>query len=128
MPVPEGYRVMESHEWAKPEAEVVLVGITDHAVEQLGDLTFIDLPAAGDTVTKGEQWGEIESVKAVSELLAPCSGAVAAVNNGLADDLGPVTSDPFGSGWMIRITPTDIAELEGLLDPVAYKQHTAEGL
>lgn len=127
MPVPDGYRVMESHEWAKADGDVVLVGITDHAVEQLGDLTFVDLPAVGDELKKGEQFGEIESVKAVSELYAPCSGTVAAVNDGLADELGPVTEDPFGAGWMIKITPTDVSELDGLLDAAAYEKHAAEG-
>jgi len=126
MPVPDGYRVQASHEWAKPDGDVVLVGITAHAVEQLGDLTFVDLPAAGDEVVKGEQFGEIESVKAVSELFSPCSGTVAAVNEGLADELGPVTTDPFGEGWMLRITPTDLTELDGLLDPAAYEQQAGE--
>ncbi|MHC5021021.1 MAG: glycine cleavage system protein GcvH [Planctomycetota bacterium] len=110
MSVPEGVRVLESHEWAKKDGDVFLIGITAHAVEQLGDLTFIDLPAEGDEVSKGEQWGEIESVKAVSELNAPVGGKVVAVNEGLADDLAPVASDPFGAGWMIKIEPKHAAE------------------
>lgn len=130
MPVPAGYRVMESHEWARVDGGVVVVGITDHAVEQLGDLTFVDLPKPGDTLAKGAQFGEIESVKAVSELYAPCSGTVAAVNTALADDLSGVAEDPFdqqGRGWMLRITPSNLKELDGLLDAKRYEAHIAEG-
>lgn len=127
MSVPEGVRVLASHEWAKKDGEVFLIGITGHAVEQLGDLTFIDLPAEGDEVTQGEQFGEIESVKAVSELNAPVSGTVIAVNEGLADELGPVASDPFGAGWMIKIQPTDPSQFDALLDAAAYEKHAAEG-
>jgi glycine cleavage system H protein len=130
MGVPDGYRVAESHEWAKVEGDLVLVGITDHAVEQLGDLTFIDLPAVGDDVIKGEQFGEIESVKAVSELYAPCSGVVTEVNSDLSDDLSGVAEDPFSEddrGWMSKITPSNTDELDHLLEPDAYEKHASEG-
>ena len=130
MPVPNGYRVMESHEWARVDGGVVLVGITDHAVEQLGDLTFVDLPKPGDVLKQGGQFGEIESVKAVSELYAPCSGTVEAVNATLADDLSGVAEDPFnqqGRGWMLKVKPTDLKELDRLLDSKSYEAHVAEG-
>ncbi len=131
MSIPEGVRVNPSHEWAKKEGEHFLIGITAHAVEQLGDLTFIDLPAEGDELSKGEQFGEIESVKAVSELNAPISGTVVAVNDGLADELAPVAESPFGTGegggWMIKIKPSDASEFDGLLDAAAYEKHAAEG-
>jgi glycine cleavage system H protein len=127
MSIPEGVRVLPSHEWAKKDGDHFLIGITGHAVEQLGDLTFIDLPAEGDELTKGEQFGEIESVKAVSELNAPVSGKVIAVNDGLADELGPVAESPFDAGWMIKIEPSDASEFDGLLDAAAYETHTAEG-
>lgn len=122
--IPNDRRYLESHEWAKPEGRLVAIGITDFAVKHLTDLVFIDLPAVGDQVQKGERFGEIESVKAVSDLNAPISGEVVEVNEALKDNLDKVADDPFGEGWMIRIQPSNAAEVNDLLDAAAYQRVT----
>lgn len=102
--VPNDLRYAETHEWAKIEGDICTVGITAFAVEQLTDVVFVDLkPKVGDTVTAGKTFGEIESVKAVSDLYAPVSGEVTAVNKELAADPSVVSADPFGKGWMLKI-------------------------
>jgi glycine cleavage system H protein len=100
---PNDRRYSETHEWAKPEAGSYLVGITDFAVEQLGDLTFLKLPPVGRKLRQGEAFGEIESVKAVSELYAPVAGTVLEVNAAAPDALELVRQDPFAAGWFLRI-------------------------
>lgn len=117
---------MESHEWAKVEGDLVVIGITDFAVKHLTDLVFIDLPETGDQLTRGERFGEIESVKAVSDLNAPVSGEVVEVNDGLQDALDTVTNDPFEAGWMIKVRPDPdaSAQLEQMLDAEQYQKVT----
>ena len=100
---PDDRRFSETHEWARPEAGTYVVGLTDFAVEQLGDLTFLELPPVGRKVRKGESFGEIESVKAVSELYAPVAGTIVEVNVAAPDALDLVRQDPFGAGWLVRI-------------------------
>ncbi|MEX1232456.1 MAG: glycine cleavage system protein GcvH [Planctomycetaceae bacterium] len=112
-----------THEWVRMEGNEAVVGISEFAVKQLTDLVYIDLPAVGRQVKAGETFGEVESVKAVSDLYAPLTGEVVAVNNALADDLSLLSSDPFGKGWMIRIKVTDDSKLSELLDPQAYEAH-----
>ena len=124
---PANVRYLESHEWARRDGAEIVVGITDFAVQALGDLTFVDLPAAGKAVTKGAAFGEIESVKAVSDINAPVSGTVVKVNEGLAKDLAPLAADPFGAGWMLRIKPSAPAEFDTLLDGAGYDKVCAEG-
>lgn len=124
---PANVRYLESHEWAKRDGAEIVVGITDFAVQALGDLTFVDLPAPGKAVAKGTAFGEIESVKAVSDLNAPVSGTVVKVNEGLKKDLAPLAADPFGAGWMLRIKPSTPAEFDTLLDGGGYDKVCAEG-
>jgi glycine cleavage system H protein len=102
--VPQDLRYAETHEWAKIEGDICTIGITSFAVEQLTDVVFVDLkPKVGDAVTAGESFGEIESVKAVSDLYAPVSGEVTAVNKELGSDPSLVSADPFGKGWMLKV-------------------------
>jgi glycine cleavage system H protein len=120
--VPTDRRYLSSHEWAQLAGDVVVLGITSFAVEHLSDLTFISLPEVGTSLEKGDRFGEIESVKAVSELFTPVSGDVVAANEDLADNVDTISTDPFGEGWMVKIKPRNTAELEDMLDAAAYKQ------
>lgn len=114
-------RYAKSHEWARLEDDgTVTIGISAYAVEALTDLVFMQLPEVGATVTAGESFGEIESVKAVSDLYAPISGEVVAANADLPGNLETLGSDPYGAGWVIRVRPDDPAQLEALLDQAAY--------
>jgi glycine cleavage system H protein len=112
---------MESHEWARQDGDTVTIGITSFAVEHLSDLTFISLPAVGDTLEKGDRFGEIESVKAVSELFSPVRGEVVEVNEALEEHVELVSEDPFEKGWMIKVR-TDGSAPEGM-DSAAYQKH-----
>ena len=109
----------KSHEWLRVEGDEAVIGITHFAQEALGDITYVDLPAVGDTVSAGEEFGSIESVKAASELYAPASGEIVAANDALADAPELVNKDPFGEGWMLRIKLDGAPE--GLLDAAAYE-------
>jgi glycine cleavage system H protein len=115
-----------SHEWVAMAGNTATVGITDFAVHQLTDLVHIELPKVGRSVRAGEAFGEVESVKAVSDLYAPVDGQIAAVNEKLADDLGALSEDPFGRGWMVKITVADPSSLGALLDRKSYEAHCAE--
>lgn len=123
MSSPADLKYTESHEWCRIEGDVATIGITAHAAEALSDLVYIDLPEAGDDVTAGEPFGEIESVKAVSDLKCPVDGEVTEVNDQLEDNLGDINSDPYGKGWMIKVKLS--GEAEGLLDAAAYDAHAA---
>lgn len=115
-------RFAKSHEWIRPEADgLATVGISSYAVEALTDLVFMQLPAVGKKVKAGESIGEIESVKAVSDLYAPVSGEVVAVNTTLPGQLETLGKDPYNAGWIVKIKPDDPAELAGLLDRAAYE-------
>ena len=117
---------LKSHEWCKTERGIAVVGISDYAVSHLSDLVFLDLPGKGATVTAGESFGEIESVKAVSDLYSPVSGEVVEVNKDLPDNLEWLAQDPFGKAWMIQVKVT--AKSPDLLDAAAYDAHCkAEG-
>lgn len=114
-------RYAKSHEWARLEDDgTVTVGISAYAVEALTDLVFMQLPDVGGAVTAGEAFGEIESVKAVSDLYAPVSGEVVAVNAELPGKLETLGDDPYGNGWIIKVQPADPGQLDGLLDQAAY--------
>jgi glycine cleavage system H protein len=111
----------KTHEWIRPETGgLATVGISAYAVEALTDLVFMQLPTVGKRVKAGESIGEIESVKAVSDLYAPVSGEIVEVNAPLAGSLETLGKDPYGAGWLVRIRPDDPAEMEGLLDRAAY--------
>ncbi|RLS35760.1 MAG: glycine cleavage system protein GcvH [Planctomycetota bacterium] len=114
-------RFAKSHEWIRPEAEgLATVGISAYAVEALTDLVFMQLPAVGRRVKAGESIGEIESVKAVSDIYSPVSGEIVAVNSTLPDRLETLGKDPYGDGWIVRIRPDSAAEIAGLLDRATY--------
>ncbi|MBL9101487.1 MAG: glycine cleavage system protein GcvH [Myxococcales bacterium] len=125
---PENLRYTKDHEWARTESDgTITVGITTHAVDQLGDITLVTLPAAGTQVEAGRRFGDIDSVKAVSELFAPITGEIVDVNAGLVDAPESVNTDPYGAGWMVRIRPGAPAELDGLLTSEAYTRLVADG-
>jgi glycine cleavage system H protein len=124
--IPEDLRYSEEHEWARQDGDHVTIGITDHAQGQLGDVVFVELPAVGDEITRGESFGTVESTKAVSELFAPLTGKVTEVNDTLADAPESVNEDPYGDGWMIRVAPSDDSDLDELMDAEAYKEHVEQ--
>ncbi len=111
----------EEHEWIRVEGDVAVIGITDHAQEQLGDVVFIDLPAVGTAVEKGGDAAVVESVKAASDVYAPLTGEIVEVNSALEDDPAKVNADAEGDGWFVKIKIADTSELEGLMDADAYK-------
>lgn len=115
----------KSHEWVAVEGGVATVGISAFAVKLLSDLVYIELPAKGKTVMAGDTLGEVESVKAVSDIYAPVSGEVVEVNSPLADHLEWLTQDPTGKGWMVKLKLSEPAELSSLLDEAAYQAHCA---
>ena len=123
---PADRKYLKSHEWCKVEKGTATIGITDYAVSHLSDLVFLDLPAKGSSVTAGESFGEIESVKAVSDLYAPLNGEVAAVNKAVADDPASIAADPFGKGWLIKIKPEPGFALDGMLSLAEYEKQIAE--
>jgi glycine cleavage system H protein len=108
------------HEWLRDSGATCAVGITQFAVEQLGDITLVDLPRVGDLVTKGQRFGTVESVKSVSDLYAPVSGTVAKINEALRDSPELVNQDPYGAGWMIELAPSEHGEVDELLSAEAY--------
>lgn len=122
---PEHLKYTPTHEWARVEGDMATVGITDHAVGALGDLAFLDLPEPGASVRKGERFGEIESTKAVADLLAPLSGEVVEVNREAAENLELVSSSPFGEGWLVRIRIADPKEAASLLSAAEYEERVA---
>jgi glycine cleavage system H protein len=122
---PTDLRYTHDHEWLRAAGTVWRVGITQFAVDQLGDITLVDLPKDGDLITKGQRFGTIESVKSVSDLYAPVSGKVTAVNPALKDSPELVNSEPYGTGWMIEVEPTEKPELDELLSAEAYGEFIA---
>jgi glycine cleavage system H protein len=124
--IPQELRYTREDEWVRVEGERVVVGVTDYAQQQLGDVVFVELPAVGSTVERGEPFGVIESVKAVADLFGPISGRVAEVNALLADQPELVNADCYGDGWMLVLEPDDPAELEELLHAAVYQQHVKD--
>lgn len=118
-------RFTEEHEWLKQDGDEVVVGITEHATEQLGDLVFVELPEEGRTVAKGEEIVVIESVKAASDILAPLDGQITEVNPAIVADPAKVNEDPMEDGWFFKMTLADPAELDGLMDEDAYRAYVA---
>lgn len=118
-------RYTREHEWIKIDGDVGTVGITDYAQQQLGDVVFVELPEPGSQVRAGAEAAVVESVKAASEVYAPASGEVVAINEALAEEPAKVNADAAGSGWFFRIRIADPSELDGLLDQAAYKDYVA---
>ena len=124
MSVPTELKYTQEHEWAKIEGDVVTVGITDYAQGELGDIDYVELSSAGDTISKGDAYGNIEAVKAVSDLYSPISGEIVEINEALADTPEVINSDPYGAGWMVKIRISDPTELEELMDAASYEDLT----
>ena len=120
MNLPDHLRYSSDHEWLKPEGTRARIGITDYAQDSLGDVVFIQLPAVGDSVAAGESIGEVESTKSVSDVYAPVSGSVVAVNDALVDSPQLLNDDPYGDGWICEIELTDPAQVDAMLDATAY--------
>ena len=119
-------RFTKEHEWVRMEGEEAVVGITDYAQQQLGDVVFVELPEVGKTLAQGDEAAVVESVKAASEVYAPVSGTVTAVNEQLPDEPGLVNTSPMADGWFFRMEPSDPAELNQLMDEAAYQAFVAE--
>lgn len=124
---PQDYLYAKSHEWVRIDGDQVIIGISDFAQRELGDVVFAELPEVGRTLSKGESFGTVESVKAVSDVYAPVSGEVIEINEALLDEPETLNSDPYGEGWMIKLRATDLeADKSDLHDAAAYDQYTAE--
>ncbi len=112
----------EEHEWLRVEGDVVVVGITEHASEQLGDVVFVELPDPGTEVTKDDEVVVIESVKAASDILAPLDGEITEINEALPDDPGKVNEDPMGDAWFFKMKASDLSQMDDYMDEAAYKE------
>lgn len=124
---PADRRYTKEHEWVKIEDGIAVVGITDYAQEQLGDVVYVELPAVGARVTQHEPFGVIESVKTASDLFAPLSGEVIEVNQSVVEEPQRVNESPFEAGWLIKVRPSDLSELDNLLSAEEYTAHVGEG-
>lgn len=118
---PDTVRYAHDHEWARQENDIIVVGISDYAQDQLGDITFVELPQEGDFFEKGEEFGTLESVKAVSEVFMPVAGEIVAINGELGESPGLVNEDPYGAGWLIKVRPTNATDLENLMSANEYE-------
>jgi glycine cleavage system H protein len=126
MQVPETLRYSEEHEWVLIADGVATIGITDHAQEELGDIVFVELPALGAVLTKTATLGVVESVKAVSDVYAPIGGTVTTVNDRLTSNPEIINEDPYGEGWMVKVSVADNAEVEGLMSAAQYREFVAQ--
>jgi glycine cleavage system H protein len=120
--IPDDCRFLASHEWAREQDDLIHIGISDFAQDELGDVVFVELPSEGDDIEQDADFGVVESIKAVSDLYAPVSGTVTAVNETLFDEPELVNDDPYGDGWMLAVDPADASELEDLLSPEEYRE------
>lgn len=124
MPAPDDRRYLESHEWHKPEGEFVLIGISQFAVDELTDITYLEITAEG-TIDKGDTLGEIESVKATSELYSGIAGEVVEVNQAVVDDPSLINRDCYGNGWIVKLKPSDPGQLDALMSAADYEKQAA---
>ena len=118
---PDDVKYHPEHDWARVDGDEATFGITDYAQDQLGEVVFFDPPEVGATTTQGEPYTEVESVKAVSDVIAPLSGEVVEVNDGLADSPEHINSDPYGEGWLVKVRLSDPSEVDELMDRQAYE-------
>lgn len=121
MNIPENLKYTQDDEWVRVEGEFAVLGITDYAQHELGDIVFVDVDSEGDTVEGGEAFGSIEAVKTVADLMMPFEGEVVEFNGALQDDASAINNDPYGEGWIIKIKPANAADIEGLLSAADYK-------
>ncbi|EGQ4255815.1 glycine cleavage system protein GcvH [Staphylococcus pseudintermedius] len=126
MAVPSGLKYSKEHEWVKVEGNTTIIGITDFAQSELGDIVFVELPEVEDELTEGETFGSVESVKTVSELYSPVSGKVVAVNENLEDAPEAVNESPYEEAWMVKVELKDESELDALLDAAGYEKMIGE--
>ena len=119
-------RFTKDHEWIRQDGDTAVIGITDYAQQQLGDIVYVELPAVGTTVEAGKEAAVVESAKAASEVYAPVSGEVVAVNEAIAGDPAKVNADPLGEGWFLTVKLADPKALDGLMDEAAYQKFVAE--
>ncbi len=124
---PNDLKYAASHEWVKIDGDTAIVGITDYAQDALGDIVFVELPTVGMELNAGDNFGVVESVKAASDVFMPVGGAIAAVNDALANAPETVNSDAFGAGWMLQVFPFNAADLEKLMDAATYKSKIESG-
>jgi glycine cleavage system H protein len=122
--VPEDLHYSKDHEWVRVEGDEAIIGITDFAQNSLGDVVYVELAKPGDTFAANESFGSVESVKAVSEVFCPVTGAVTAINEALADEPEKVNTDPYGDGWMLRIKMTNPGEVDSMLTAAEYEDFT----
>ena len=115
-----------SHEWIRVDGDTATIGITDHAQKELGDVVFVELPDVGEIFDEGQEFGTIESVKAVSELFLPVAGEIVEVNKGLVDEPNAVNEDPHGDGWLVRVKVTSDGALDGLMNAAGYEKFVEE--
>tara|TARA_B100001758_G_C18108272_1_gene452224 strand:+ start:120 stop:500 length:381 start_codon:yes stop_codon:yes gene_type:complete len=122
MNVPDELKYTKDHEWVRVEGESIVVGVTDFAQKELGDIVYVDVDTEGDTIEKEEVFGSVEAVKTVSDLMMPVSGEIVAFNQALEDEPELVNTDPYGDGWMIKVLVSDFTELDSLLSADQYKE------
>ena len=123
MSIPEELKYSDDHEWMRKEGELVVVGITDYAQGELGDVVYLDLPAVGDVFSQKEAFGSIEAVKAAADLYMPIAGEIVKVNDALPDSPETINKDPYGEGWMVMIKIENSSEYDALMDAAAYEEH-----
>ncbi len=123
---PKDLKYHTEHEWVRTEDGIAVIGISDFAQEQLGEVVYVDLPVAGDAIEAGDAFGEVESVKSVSELYTPVSGEIIEVNSALDDDPGAINQEPYGDGWIIKVRMSDESQLDDLMDADAYEAFISE--
>ncbi|MCC8019823.1 MAG: glycine cleavage system protein GcvH [Rikenellaceae bacterium] len=121
MNIPSGLKYSSDHEWVKVEGDIAIIGITDFAQSQLGDIVFVDVTTVGETLAQGEVFGSIEAVKTVSDAFLPVGGEILEFNEALNDAPDTVNKDPYGEGWMIKVRMSDASEPDGLMDAAAYE-------
>ncbi len=117
---PEDVKYTKDHEWAKLEGDIVTIGLSDYAQDQLGEIVFVELPEEGDSFSEGDEFGSVESVKAVSEIYLPIGGDITAINEDLEDAPELVNNDCYTGGWLVKVKPEDVGELDNLMDKAAY--------
>src|SRR6266536_1800303 len=119
---PRDYKYTKEHEWVKVDGDIATMGVTNYAATQLGDMVYIEMPQVGETVTMGESAGALESVKAAADFYSPLSGSVIERNEKLLDEPGSINADPFGAGWFMKVKPSDLNELDQLMDAETYDE------
>jgi glycine cleavage system H protein len=126
MSAPENRKYTKTHEWVLLEGDVATLGLTDHAQQELGDITYLELPDAGDTVSAGEPFGVVESVKAASDVYSPIDGEVLERNDSAVDAPEMINQSPYEGAWLIKVKVSDASQVDGLLDPAAYNEYADE--